>query len=232
MKDTKDKKSKREKKDKSPKASPCVQTGFAMSCLAATATRTHKSKDYWEFSKDGAELIKHLLKPRNRSFLPTRKSCPVESSRLEDRFTMVVMDSKGKSRTFKGNWKKRPNAKQKFDWTGKSIFRVVQEKRIRFEFKPEVHTFPVWKEMYRRVVNESKKRNLFRTTEECPKSRDCDTKDAILAAESLRQMLDSIDTEEPACDFLCVNIPQKAPMICAAQSAGRSPANRCPRVLA
>ena len=38
-KDKKDKKSKREKKEKSPKASPCIQTGFAMSCLAATATR-------------------------------------------------------------------------------------------------------------------------------------------------------------------------------------------------
>ena len=95
-----------------------------MSCLAATATQTQKSKDYWEFSKDGAELIRHHLKPRNRSFLPTRKSCPVESSRMESQFTMVVIDSKGKSRTFKGNWKKHPNAKQKFDWTGKSIFRV------------------------------------------------------------------------------------------------------------
>ena len=76
-------------------------------------------------------------------FLPTRKSCPVESSRLENRFTMVVTDSKGKSRTLKGDWKRHPNAKQGFDWTGKSIFRVVQEKRVRFEFKPEVHTFPV-----------------------------------------------------------------------------------------
>ena len=69
-KDKKDKKSKREKKDKSPKASPCIQTGFAMSCLAATATRTQKSKDYWEFSKDGNELIRHHLKPRHRSFPP------------------------------------------------------------------------------------------------------------------------------------------------------------------
>ena len=84
----------------------------------------------------------------------------------------------------------------------------MQERRIRFEFKPEVHTFPVWKEMYRHVVNKSKKRNLFRTTEECPKSRECDTKDAILAVESLRQMLDSMDTEEPACDFLCDHSPE------------------------
>ena len=216
-KDKKDKKSKREKKDKSPKASPCIQTGFAMSCLAATATRTQKSKDYWEFSKDGNELIRHHLKPRHRSFLPTRKSCPVESSRLEDQFTMVVTDSKGKSRTIKGNWKKHPNAKQKFDWTGKSIFRVVQEKRIRFELEPEVHTFPVWKEMYRHVVNKSKKRNLFRTTEECPKSRECDTKDAILAAESLRQMLVSMDTEEPACDFLCEHSPEGPDDLCCAK---------------
>ena len=56
---------------------------------------------------------------------------------------MVVTDSKGKSRTLKGDWKRHPNAKQGFDWTGKSIFRVVQENRVRFEFKPEVHTFPV-----------------------------------------------------------------------------------------
>ena len=130
---------------------------------------------------------------------------------------MVVTDSRGKSRTFKGNWKKHPNAKQKFDWTGKSIFRVLQEKRIRFEFKPEVHTFPVWKDMYRRVVNKSRKRNLFRTTEECPKSRECDTKDAILAVESLRQMLESMDIEEPACDFLCDHSPEGPDDLCCAK---------------
>ena len=129
-KDKKDKRSEKEKKEKSPKASPCIQTGFALSCLAATATQTQKSKDYWEFFKDDTELIRHHLKPRNRSFLPIRKSCPVESSRLESQFTMVVTDSKGKCRAFKGNWKKRPHAKQKFDWTGKSLFRVLQEKRI------------------------------------------------------------------------------------------------------
>ena len=130
---------------------------------------------------------------------------------------MVVTDSKAKSRTFKGNWKKRSNAKQKFDWTGKSVFRVLQEKRIRFEFKPEAHTFPVWKDMYRRVVNKSRKRHLFRTTEECPKSLECDTKDAILAAESLRQMLESMDTEEPACDFLCDHSPEGPDDLCCAK---------------
>ena len=105
-------------------------------------------------------------------YLPTRKSCPVESSRLEDQFT--VTDPKGKSGTMKGNWKKRPNAKQGFDWAGKSAFRVLQDKRIRFEFNPEVHTFPVWKDTCRRVVNKSRKRHLFRTIEECPNSRKCD----------------------------------------------------------
>ena len=68
--------------------------------------------------------------------------------------------------------------------------------------------------MYRRVVNKSRKRHLFRTTEECPKSRECDAKDAILAAESLRQMLESMDTEEPACDFLCGHSPEGPDDLC------------------
>ena len=85
--------------------------------------------------------------------------------------------------------------------------------------------------MYRRVVNKSRKRHLFRTAEECPKTRERDTKDTILAAESHRQMLMSMDTEEPACDFLCHH-PQMAPTSCAARSAARSPVNRCPHVLA
>ena len=81
----------------------------------------------------------------------------------------------------------------------------LQEKRIRFEFNLEAHTFPVWKDMYRHVVNKSRKRHLFRTTEECPKSHKCDTKDAIMAAKSLRQMLMLMDTEE---DFLCDHSPE------------------------
>ena len=83
-KSKKDKRSKKEKKEKSPKAIPCVQTGFALSCIAATATQAPKSKGYWEFCEAGTELIRHHVRPRNRSFLPTRKPCPVESSRLED----------------------------------------------------------------------------------------------------------------------------------------------------
>ena len=141
---------------------------------------------------------------------------------MEDQFTMVVTDSKGKSRTIKGNWKKHPNAKQKFDWTGKSVFRVLQEKRSRFEFKPEVHTFPVWKDMYRHVVNKSRKRHLFRTTEECPRSREGDH----LGRCSNRWIPRSLRV------ISFVTIPQKAPMTCPAQSVGRSPVNRCPLVLA
>ena len=62
--------------------------------------------------------------------------------------------------------------------------------------------------LFGRTCTGIRKRNLFRTAEECPKSRECDAKDAILAAESLRQTLESMDSEEPACDFLCVHSPE------------------------
>ena len=174
--------------------------------------------DYWEVSESGNVVTRHHLNGRNTRFDPSNTKCPFPVRMLSDtRRTRYDQEGHDDS-CAKDNWRTHGSDKPTEDWTGKTIFRLKSKHqlamstslkksfKVSFDRKVKTRTFQVEGDMFKHQHIKQSKTKVYPTTQDCPKSKESDTIEAILCAKSLHETLE-VESFGPKCNFECDHQP-------------------------